>query len=61
MKIKIVQHVQKGNDYAYYPGQILVDHPHEQELLAAGKAVPIVEQPEKATLPKAETRKAKAK
>lgn len=61
MKIKIAQHVQKANEYAHYPGQILVDHPAEKELLAAGKAVPVVEQPETATLPKAETRKAKAK
>lgn len=61
MKIKITHHVQKGNEYAHYPGQILVDHPDEKKLIDSGKAIPVIEQPEAAALPNAETRRAKAK
>jgi len=59
MKIKIARHVQKGNDYAHYPGQVLDDHPDEKHLLESGHAIPVPEQPQTAALPKAETRKAK--
>jgi len=60
MTIKIAQHVRKGNEYSHYPGQVLIDHPDEKELIAAGKAVPVIErQMENAVLAKAETRKAK--
>lgn len=57
MKIKIAQNVRKGNEYAHYPGQILIDHPDEKSLLQSGKAVPVPEEPETAKLTKAETRK----
>jgi len=59
MKIRIAQHVRKGNDYAHYPGQILIDHPDEKSLLESGKALPVREEAENAKLPKAETRKSK--
>lgn len=61
MTIRILKHVHKPKpaDYSHYPGQILVDHPDEKELIDSGAAVAIVEQPETATLPKPEARKGK--
>lgn len=59
MKIKITRHVQKGNDYAHYPGQVLIDHPDEKSLIDQGHALAIPEERESAKLAKAETRKAK--
>jgi len=59
MKIQITRHVQKANDYAHYPGQVLIDHPEEAKLLDEGSAVPVVEERENAKLSKPETRKAK--
>ncbi len=30
-------------EYAHYPGQVLVDHPHEREWIAKGQARPLDE------------------
>lgn len=56
MKIKISRNV-RTEDYAHYPGQVLIDHPDEKKLLDEAYAVPVREEPENAKLPKAETRK----
>jgi hypothetical protein len=58
MKIKITRNV-RTKDYAHYPSQILIDHPDEKRLLDEGCAIPVPEEPENATLPKAEARKSK--
>ncbi len=60
MKIRITKHISKPKpaDYAHYPGQVLVDHPDEKELLDSGHAVPVIEEPEMAITPKPEARKA---
>jgi hypothetical protein len=61
MKIRIERHTQKGNDYAHYPGQVLVDVPYERELLESGAAVPVPEEPEQAVAPKPENAARKRK
>lgn len=59
MKIKIERHIQKGNNYAHYPGQVLIDHPDEKDLLRTGHAIPVRDEPETAMLSKPEIRKSK--
>lgn len=42
MRVRITEYLngELGPDqYAYYPGQVIVDHPHEREWLNAGTAV----------------------
>lgn len=56
MKIQIQQHVRKGNQYAHYPGQILIDHPDEKALIDSGKAVAVKDEPENAKLTKPQQR-----
>ena len=55
MRIEIQRHINNGL-YAYFPGQILVDHPDEHALLASGTARPVDEPTpiEKATAKKPE-------
>jgi len=55
MRVEILQRVQQGNEYAYHPGQVIIDHPDEQAWLAAGAARPIPDEPEAAVLPAGET------
>ncbi len=53
MKVEIRTYITKP-DYAYYPGQIIIDHPDEIEWLNAGLAVPVKSAEERATAKKPE-------
>ena len=55
MRVLILQKVQKGNEYAYHPGDLIIDHPDEQAWIAAGAARPQPEEPEAAVPPAAES------
>lgn len=56
MKVRIAQHI-TTDQYAHYPGQIMIDHPDERAWLAEGIAVPVPEASETPT-PVAETAQA---
>jgi hypothetical protein len=55
MRVQILQKVQQGEEYAYHPGQVIIDHPDEQVWLEAGVAREIPEEPETAVLTESES------
>jgi hypothetical protein len=53
MKVRITAFITaEDGSYAYYPGQVLVDHAHGAEWIARGQAVEVTE---KAVAPKGKT------